>query len=317
MNQHHSNSCPVCQSSDVTTEAMIQPNELEHIYRKRHDIQTELGTEPIAALSCCQCSLEWFDPMLAGGAEFYDQLQDDTGYYQPEKSEYARARDAIPAGGLVLDVGCGAGRFGLTLPSGSNYVGLDQSPRAAAAAQQAGLDVRLETIENHVLDPDNIGRYDTVCSFQVLEHVPEPIAFLDGCRRATKPNGRVVVSVPNNASYLGLAVNSALNMPPHHLTRWTQQSLATAGTAVGLCVESFTAEPLEEPNRSSCADAMGYHLLSRALPPLRTRRVVPLFASRLGSIPLKLASVPFRVVLGRPEFQPLGHSITAVYTVAK
>jgi len=39
--------------------------------------------------------------------------------------------------------------------------------------------------------------YDVVCSFQVMEHVEEPVTFLNDLRQSTKTGGTIFVEVPN------------------------------------------------------------------------------------------------------------------------
>nr|WP_321443986.1 class I SAM-dependent methyltransferase [uncultured Cohaesibacter sp.] len=39
--------------------------------------------------------------------------------------------------------------------------------------------------------------FDIVCSFQVLEHTPDPVAFLKDVYQALKPGGRAFIEVPN------------------------------------------------------------------------------------------------------------------------
>lgn len=39
--------------------------------------------------------------------------------------------------------------------------------------------------------------FDIVCSFQVLEHTPDPVAFLKDVHTALKPGGRAFIEVPN------------------------------------------------------------------------------------------------------------------------
>jgi SAM-dependent methyltransferase len=44
--------------------------------------------------------------------------------------------------------------------------------------------------------------FDVVTNFQVLEHVPDAIAYLEGLRRVTRPGGLVILATPNASTRL-------------------------------------------------------------------------------------------------------------------
>ena len=104
----------------------------------------------------------------------------------------------------VLDVGCNTGygtvRF---LPVARRVVGIDVSHRAIEAAHRRAIDGRPEFVLGGGLElpfPDR--SFDLVTSFQVLEHVPDPMVFLGELSRVTRPGGRVILATPNAATRL-------------------------------------------------------------------------------------------------------------------
>lgn len=185
--------------------------------------------------SCRQCSLRWYADAPAGDAAFYESLQQHDWYYQADKPEYGFARRWIPSEAQVLEVGCGRGAFAGFIPS-VNYRGLEFNQLAVQKARDAGLQVEVKPVGQEATDRP--AHYDVVCHFQVLEHVEAPLSFMAECAQALKPGGLMIVAVPAEDSFLGLAESSWLNMPPHHLTRWTDQSLDSMLRRVGM-------EPLE------------------------------------------------------------------------
>ena len=69
-------------------------------------------------------------------------------------------------------------------------------------------------------------RPNVVLSRHVIEHVPDPIACLEKCRRLLKPGGRLVVTTPNvrslghqtfKGAWRGLEPPRHLHIFPHHL----------------------------------------------------------------------------------------------------
>ena len=104
----------------------------------------------------------------------------------------------------VLDVGCNTGygtmRF---VPVAHRVVGVDVSPRAIEAARERAPDGRPEFVVTTGFElPFPAASFDLVTSFQVLEHVPDPIAFLRELARVLRPGGMVILATPNAATRL-------------------------------------------------------------------------------------------------------------------
>lgn len=107
-----------------------------------------------------------------------------------------------PLSGLTaIDVGCGGGLVSEPLSRlGAAVTAIDPSPETIAAArhhasgQGLAIDYRAERIE----DIAATGRtFDLVVSLEVLEHVPDPGAFVRLLASVARPGGLVVVSTLN------------------------------------------------------------------------------------------------------------------------
>jgi SAM-dependent methyltransferase len=104
----------------------------------------------------------------------------------------------------VLDVGCNTGygtiRF---VPVARRVVGVDVSTRAIEAARLRAVDGRPEFVATSGFDlPFGDATFDLVTSFQVIEHVPDAMAYLREIRRVTRPGGTVILATPNAATRL-------------------------------------------------------------------------------------------------------------------
>jgi ubiquinone/menaquinone biosynthesis C-methylase UbiE len=142
-------------------------------------------------------------------------------------------------GERVLDLGCGAGRFVAALrDAGADPVGVEL---AAAALERArrnvpGADLRLVAPGGSL--PLGHGEIDLVWCSEVLEHVPDTVAFLTEVRRVLRPRGRLLVTVPDHGrlkrTLLALAHYDAHYDPlGEHLRFYTRRSLTRALHATG------------------------------------------------------------------------------------
>jgi 2-polyprenyl-3-methyl-5-hydroxy-6-metoxy-1,4-benzoquinol methylase len=128
--------------------------------------------------------------------------------------------------GRLLDFGCGAGRFLRRMHAlGWDVTGVDFSEAAVNAVRASRLNAFRGTLPHPELSPDT---FDIVTMRHSLEHVPDPLLVLRAARDLLAPNGRVIVQVPNYASwevdYFGDA-SPRLDVP-RHLTHFTPATLA-------------------------------------------------------------------------------------------
>lgn len=183
---------------------------------------------------CMDCDLRFYEPSITGNSNFYSKLQVFPWYYQLVKPEFEFTKKYIGADDTVLEIGCGEGYFGSMI--GSNYIGLDPFSKNPKVIKQ--------NIEKHT------GIYDVVCGFQVLEHVSDTRSFISNALRCTRRNGLLIISVPNEDSFLGNIEGWALNYPPHHVTRFTKHCLNNIAKLFDLKLITLDEEPLLDFHRN-------------------------------------------------------------------
>ena len=108
------------------------------------------------------------------------------------------------AGLRLLDIGCGGGLLCEPMARlGAEVVGADAAERnipvARIHAEQSGLaiDYRHTTAEALAETGE---RFDVVLNMEVVEHVPDPLAYLTACRQLLKPGGLHVCSTINRTA---------------------------------------------------------------------------------------------------------------------
>ena len=104
-------------------------------------------------------------------------------------------------GRRAADVGCGAGLLAEPLARlGARVTGIDAAPENVAAARDHALGQGLE-IDYRVGGVEALsGVYDLVTSLEVVEHVADARAFVQGLAGALAPDGLLILSTPNRTS---------------------------------------------------------------------------------------------------------------------
>lgn len=302
--------CQLCGAASPSIWARVSARDLERIYFRAYGVRIEPLTaahDELRLMHCAVCDVKFFDPAIAGDVAFYEALESFDWYYTQSKPEFDLAAIFVAPGDRVLEVGCGAGHFGKRLDRGC-YVGLELTALAAQAARSAGLDVRQESIETHVAGADGV--YDVVCAFQVLEHIPQPGAFLRHARRCLRAGGRLILSVPAADGYIGRAPNNCLNLPPHHVTWWSDAALRNLAGLLDVKLVRLEHELLADEHVEGYAHTLIWNKL--VLPGAAPRPVDLSLAARVRSrlVSLALPLVKRRVLAGA---RPSGHSVTAIY----
>jgi 2-polyprenyl-3-methyl-5-hydroxy-6-metoxy-1,4-benzoquinol methylase len=137
---------------------------------------------------------------------------------------------------VVVDVGAGAGVFLtelLAAAPGARVVAVEPGEDLAEQARGQGLQV----VEKPVEACDEIGgEADIVTSFEVIEHVHDPLAFVGAVARLAKPGGLILVTGLNGDGFdVRVLWNEAKAVsPPHHLNFLSVEGLESLFRRAGL-----------------------------------------------------------------------------------
>lgn len=236
--------CPLSHSADVEKVFETPVSDLDKLYIKLYNISIKShfpNEECITLYRCNSSGFLFYWPQIPGSEQFYNALQHKPWYYMDDKPEFNYALSHIKSNDKVLEVGSGKGAFGKRIAS-NNYTGLDFSPTAKAMAAKEGIHIENTSIQEFAaLHPNS---YDVVCSFQVCEHVPDLHGFIGAQLQALKPGGKLIVAVPSEESYISRSVNLALNMPPHHLNRFTDKAMQAIASVFNLKIDAIFHDEL-------------------------------------------------------------------------
>ncbi|MBN9127264.1 MAG: class I SAM-dependent methyltransferase [Nitrosospira sp.] len=178
----------------------------------------------------------------------------------PTKNELIRSLTSSSE--RLLDVGCGTGAT-LRHLQGKGYTnleGLEVSARAVEVLGKHGITMHHARLPDLPL-PDR--QFDVVIASQVLEHIIRRKKFLRELSRILKPEGALILFVPDNC--LGPIDE------PSHVVKFTKESLTKELSPhfTSVFVSSMKDEKFEMPvlfaYAQNCMDARPHELLADAL----------------------------------------------------
>lgn len=202
--------------------------------------------ESFDVVQCPHCGLRYTSPRPTA---------DELAAYYPEPPppprsarilrRWLRRRRALwSAAGLppgrALEIGCGDGWMLDALRRlGWDVVGTERSPQGAARARSLGLDVRVGELAGCGFA---LQSFDLMILWHVLEHLHDPLGTLTEVRRLTRPSGRLVVAVPNVASWQARVAGRRwfhLDLP-RHLYHFDPQTLAATLGRAGFHIQTWS-----------------------------------------------------------------------------
>jgi ubiquinone/menaquinone biosynthesis C-methylase UbiE len=146
-----------------------------------------------------------------------DRITSDNPIHQRLLQAYYLATDFV--GGKLLEVGCGEGRgIDVVLPHCDSYTGIDKIEEVISRLR--GKYETLEFIAGNIPPFHMFGdeSFDSVISFQVIEHIRDDRMFLQEISRVLRPGGVALLTTPN--------IKMSLSRNPWHIREYTPQQLA-------------------------------------------------------------------------------------------
>ena len=209
-----------------------------------------LSKEDFHICECLNCGLQYTMPRPSKdkignyykSEEYYSHQENTKGFiprvYEAVKKVNLKHKYALATRGLekgkLLDIGCGVGDFLHTAEEkGWECIGVEPSEEAKAIAKKR---IKANIIKSEELEqiPDNT--FDIITMWHVLEHVDNLRWQVEQLQRLIKPNGRIVIAVPNYKSHDGQFYKEhwAAYDVPRHLSHFNQQVITKIFRTKGL-----------------------------------------------------------------------------------
>lgn len=150
----------------------------------------------------------------------------------------------FPAGTNVIDIGCGSGELLLRLKELScNAYGIDIDDTTSKFLREVmSLNVTTWDIDDGIPFPDDF--FDVIIMRHSLEHIYNPVHVLHEIRRALKPDGLLLIGVPNIDSFVSKITGiywGDLDVP-RHLFHFSPSTISTLLNEAGFSIEKFHHE---------------------------------------------------------------------------
>lgn len=158
-----------------------------------------------------------------GNSSLFEKIYNQVRSYSLKKK--LALVESKHAKGALLDVGCGTGAFLQTCKNaGWKISGVEPGDKACSLAKTKVGDVIYPSLFDDAL---NGQQYDVITMWHVLEHMPDLHKTIERLKSLLKPDGVLIVAVPNYNSYdaLHYGAHWAAYDVPRHLYHFSQQSI--------------------------------------------------------------------------------------------
>lgn len=199
------------------------------------------GKDVFSLYECLLCGVQFWVPFVNPGAAWYESQQEyrlkNPAVYRGYHKVFLRRFSAFRQGTSLLDIGCGTGEFLNEVGKrGAECWGVDSDSVDIGIAREAfGLKNIFAMKFEDFFEKTDLPKFDIVTFFEVLEHLDNPREFVLNVRRILKPGGSIVMSTPYRERMWADAYE--WDLPPYHLSRWNERSIANlfkkAGFEIG------------------------------------------------------------------------------------
>ena len=205
-------------------------------------------------VQCSICGLQFVNPIP--GKEYLNQLYQQEGeenlYYKnyiQERTDRKKSYNKhyfrrlkliekyLDGKGKLLDIGCGGGFFlNAAQEDGWDAHGIDIVPDFVKFARE---ELGLKNVHCGSLEESQFEKnfFDVIVLWDLIEHLPHPMAFLKIINKILRPGGLIIIWTPNAKNAVWLKENWFGYKPSQHLYFFTSATLNKILQSTGFHVE--------------------------------------------------------------------------------
>ena len=129
----------------------------------------------------------------------YEPHKEKSGFLHWLDGEEGFAFRHIPKNVRILDIGCGyCETLGYHKARGCDVHGVEADENTRKIAERYGFNVEIGLFDPKKYEPES---FDYITLDHVLEHVIDPLAFLNDVNKVLKPGGKIVALFPNPRAF--------------------------------------------------------------------------------------------------------------------
>ena len=143
----------------------------------------------------------------------------------------------------VFEIACNSGLFlEMFAKEGANCLGIDPAVNLRELSSKRNLDVIVDFWnEKTAKEISESNSFDIVMAIHVLPHVPDPVSFLECCKKVLKPDGKIYIQT----SQCNMFLNNEFDAIYHeHVSYFTALSFGHMASSLGLKITGAWKAPI-------------------------------------------------------------------------
>ncbi len=257
------NLCPICSGkstelyplSSAFLKSAIQS--YFNIGIKNASVIDDLGIIDYSIRKCKQCTLQFAVPLTEGSSSYYKWVTRQPYYYPSSRWEFEEVKKMIQNKKKeqinLIDIGCGPGFFLDTLTGEQNLysIGIDTTQTTIDICKTKILNAECIDLDSFLNeDKSNLNKFDYVVSFHCLEHIANPLQFVQSMTKGLSADGSILVSTPYSPMFFEKNWFDIQNHPPHHMTRWNAKAYKALASKLDLSIKFYFPKASSLKNRA-------------------------------------------------------------------